>query len=89
MWRETKILLIDDDAARRSGLAVILDFLDENYLSCSSADWRKQADSLASSRDALCVVLGQVDSKGGATELAKILGVGRLFAGAAARRSWP
>ncbi|SEK93641.1 sigma-54 specific transcriptional regulator, flagellar regulatory protein A [Atopomonas hussainii] len=79
MWRETKILLIDDDAARRSGLAVILDFLDENYLSCSSADWRKQADSLASSRDALCVVLGQVDSKGGATELAKILGAWDAF----------
>nr|NLU59827.1 hypothetical protein [Pseudomonas sp. BIGb0427] len=29
MWRETKILLIDDDSARRRDLAVVLNFLGE------------------------------------------------------------
>ena len=29
MWRETKILLIDDDSVRRRDLAVILNFLGE------------------------------------------------------------
>ena len=28
MWRETKILLIDDDSARRRDLAVVLNFLE-------------------------------------------------------------
>lgn len=32
MWRETKILLIDDDSVRRRDLAVILNFLGEENL---------------------------------------------------------
>ncbi len=36
MWRETKILLIDDDSARRRDLAVVLNFLGEENLACSS-----------------------------------------------------
>lgn len=35
MWRETKILLIDDDAARRHDLGVILNFLGEEHLAAS------------------------------------------------------
>ncbi|MCF5585324.1 hypothetical protein GIV65_20995, partial [Pseudomonas syringae] len=40
MWREIKILLIDDDSQRRRDLAVILNFLGEENLSCSSQDWQ-------------------------------------------------
>ncbi|TXI29892.1 MAG: hypothetical protein E6Q69_14045, partial [Aquipseudomonas alcaligenes] len=32
MWRETKILLIDDNAERRRDLAVILGFLGEDHI---------------------------------------------------------
>ncbi|MBU1301181.1 MAG: hypothetical protein KKC89_01755, partial [Gammaproteobacteria bacterium] len=40
MWRETKILLIDDDQDRRRDLTVILNFLSEDHLSCASSEWQ-------------------------------------------------
>ncbi|MDG9924789.1 MULTISPECIES: sigma-54 dependent transcriptional regulator [unclassified Pseudomonas] len=71
MWRETKILLIDDNAERRRDLAVILGFLGEDHLACSSADWREAVGKLDSSREVLNVLLGDVNAKGGALELLK------------------
>jgi sigma-54 specific flagellar transcriptional regulator A len=71
MWRETKILLIDDNAERRRDLAVILGFLGEDHLACSSADWRETVDKLESSREVLNVLLGDVSAKGGPLELLK------------------
>ena len=73
MWRETKILLIDDNTERRRDLAVILSFLGEDHLVCSSQTWREAVDGLASSREVLSVLLGDVESKGGALELLKQL----------------
>ena len=75
MWRETKILLIDDNTERRRDLAVILSFLGEDHLVCSSQTWREPVDGLASSREVLSVLLGDVESKGGALELLKQLAV--------------
>ncbi len=40
MWRETKLLLIDDNLDRSRDLAVILNFLGEDQLTCNSEDWR-------------------------------------------------
>ncbi|WP_043310575.1 sigma-54 dependent transcriptional regulator [Pseudomonas sp. ML96] len=71
MWRETKILLIDDNAERRRDLAVILGFLGEDHLACGSSDWRQAVDKLESSREVLNVLLGDVSAKGGALELVK------------------
>ncbi|MBX9754432.1 MAG: sigma-54 dependent transcriptional regulator [Pseudomonadaceae bacterium] len=71
MWRETKLLLIDDNSERRHEMAVILNFLGEDHLACSSADWREAVAGLASSRDVLSVLLGDVEAKGGALELLK------------------
>ena len=73
MWRETKILLIDDNAERRRDLAVILRFLGEDHLACGSSDWRQAVDKLGSSREVLNVLLGDVTAKGGALELLKQL----------------
>ena len=73
MWRETKILLIDDNAERRRDLAVILGFLGEDHLACGSSDWRQTVDKLESSREVLNVLLGDVTAKGGALELLKQL----------------
>ncbi|MDH4581040.1 sigma-54-dependent Fis family transcriptional regulator [Pseudomonas sp. BN415] len=73
MWRETKILLIDDNSDRRRDFAVILNFLGEEYLDCGSDDWRDVTGPLNSSRDVLCVMLGEVGAKGGALELIKQL----------------
>jgi sigma-54 specific flagellar transcriptional regulator A len=71
MWRETKILLIDDNDDRRRDLAVILNFLGEDHLACRSQDWQDCSAPLSSSRDLLGVLLGEVSSKGGSTELLK------------------
>ena len=73
MWRETKILLIDDNSERRRDLAVILNFLGEEHFSCDSASWRETVAPLDSSRTVLCVLLGDVAAKGGALELLKQL----------------
>ena len=73
MWRETKILLIDDNTERRRDLAVILSFLGEEHLVCTSQTWREAVDGLASSREVLSVLLGDVQSRGGALELIKQL----------------
>ena len=62
MWRETKILLIDDDSVRRRDLAVILNFLGEDNLACGSGDWQMSVDALSSSREVLCVLVGEVAS---------------------------
>ncbi|TBV07758.1 sigma-54 dependent transcriptional regulator [Stutzerimonas kirkiae] len=74
MWRETKILLIDDDAERRRDLAVILSFLSEDHLSCDSRDWREQVACLENQRSVNSVLLGSVSCAGGVLGLLKELG---------------
>ncbi|GAB6389738.1 sigma-54 dependent transcriptional regulator [Stutzerimonas marianensis] len=93
MWRETKILLIDDDSERRRDLAVILHFLSEDHLACSSNEWQQVVDSLESSRSVLGVMLGDV-ARGNAVDLLKQLGkwdenLPVLLIGEPARSDWP
>ncbi|AKA85638.1 Flagellar regulatory protein FleQ [Pseudomonas synxantha] len=73
MWRETKILLIDDDSVRRRDLAVILNFLGEENLPCGSHDWQQAVSSLASSREVICVLIGTVNAPGAVLGLLKTL----------------
>ncbi|MGO2489529.1 MAG: sigma-54 dependent transcriptional regulator [Pseudomonas taetrolens] len=73
MWRETKILLIDDDSARRHDLAVILNFLGEENLASPSHDWEQAVSALSSSREVLCVLVGDVSIAGGVSGLLKTL----------------
>ncbi|MBU2321955.1 MAG: sigma-54 dependent transcriptional regulator, partial [Gammaproteobacteria bacterium] len=75
MWRETKILLIDDNRERRRDLTVILNFLGEEYLACGSEDWHEATADLPSSRGVLSVLLGDVQLRGGTLELIKQIGV--------------
>lgn len=94
MWRETRILLVDDNNERRRDLAVILNFLGEEHLACGSADWRAAVESLDASRDVLSVLLGSVESKGGALELIKQLGswdeyLPLVLIGESASLEWP
>ncbi|MFC3609572.1 sigma-54 dependent transcriptional regulator [Stutzerimonas tarimensis] len=72
MWRENKILLIDDHGERRRDMAVILTFLGEEHLVCSSAEWQQVVDGLAST-SVLGVLLGQIDRNGGCVDLVKQL----------------
>ncbi|MEZ3135027.1 sigma-54 dependent transcriptional regulator [Stutzerimonas kunmingensis] len=94
MWRETKILLIDDDHDRRRDLAVILNFLSEDHLACSSSEWQEAVARLESSRVVNGVMLGDVSSKGGAVELIKQMGkwdenVPLMLIGEPAPADWP
>ncbi|MBU2013877.1 MAG: sigma-54 dependent transcriptional regulator [Gammaproteobacteria bacterium] len=94
MWRETKILLIDDDHDRRRDLAVILNFLSEDHLACSSSEWQEAVAGLESSRVVNGVMLGDVSSKGGAVELIKQMGkwdenVPLMLIGEPASADWP
>lgn len=94
MWRETKILLIDDDHDRRRDLAVILNFLSEDHLACSSNEWQGAVAALESSRVVNGVMLGDVSSKGGAVELIKQMGkwdenVPLMLIGEPAPADWP
>ena len=71
MWRETKILLIDDDSARRRDLAVGRNFLGEENLACSRQDWQQVVAPLSSSREVLCVLIGTVNAPGSVLGLVK------------------
>ena len=73
MWRETKILLIDDDSVRRRDLAVILNFLGEENLASPSHEWEQAVSALSSSREVLCVLVGTVSTAGGLSGLLKTL----------------
>ncbi len=64
MWREIKILLVDDDEQRRHDLKVILDFLGEEVIVAGSSDWRKVADaSIEDSTEISAVMLGDCDNQ--------------------------
>ena len=94
MWRETKILLIDDDAARRHDLGVILNFLGEEHLAASSQQWPSLLDGLADCRTLSVALVGQVDGKGGVLELLRQLGerdefLPILLVGEAPAAQWP
>ena len=71
MWRETKILLIDDDSVRRRDLAVILNFLGEENLASTSHAWEQDVSALTSSREVLCLLVGAVNIAGGISSLLK------------------
>ena len=45
MWREIKVLLVDDDAQRRHDLKVILDFLGEEVIVAGTDQWLKDAEA--------------------------------------------
>jgi sigma-54 specific flagellar transcriptional regulator A len=73
MWRETKLLLIDDNQARLHDLTVILQFLGEDHIACDSSSWRTATNGLSSSRDVRCVMVGDAN-KGGALDVVKAVG---------------
>ena len=63
MWKEIKVLLIDDDKERARDLEVVLQFLGEGVVSAESGDWQQSLDTHnALSSDVSCVVLGRCDN---------------------------
>ncbi len=60
MYREIRILLIDDNEQRRHDLKVILDFVCEETIACASTDWKDQVPENGESFS--CLVLGESNS---------------------------
>ena len=59
MWREIKILIVDDDTKRRDELKIILDFLGEESVAVNSMDWQNKATSaFKDSSEVVAVMLG-------------------------------
>ena len=59
MWREIKVLLVDDDAQRRHDLKVILDFLGEEAIVAQTTDWRREVEGkIEDSTEISAVLLG-------------------------------
>ena len=57
MWREIKVLIVDDDQGRRHDLKVILDFLGEESVSISSQDWLIEAKRAFDNSDEVVAVM--------------------------------
>jgi sigma-54 specific flagellar transcriptional regulator A len=59
MWREIKVLLIDDDVQQSHDLKVILDFLGEEAITANASNWRQQVEGeISESSDVSAVLLG-------------------------------
>ncbi len=64
MWREIKVLLIDDNAQRRHDMKVILDFLGEQAVAAGTADWRKAVgDGGEDSNGVAAVLIGTCEQQ--------------------------
>ena len=64
MWREIKVLLIDDNVERRHDLKVILDFLGEEVVAAGAADWRSTVNQqIEDSNDICAVIIGDTGNK--------------------------
>jgi len=61
MWREIKLLLVEDNDQRRHDLKVILDFLGEDSIAVCGEDWLAKAkDSVDSATDLVGILIGDM-----------------------------
>jgi sigma-54 specific flagellar transcriptional regulator A len=64
MWRNNKVLVIDDNASRQHDLSVLLDFLSEPTLLTTSQNWRDQVASENKKDEYIGIIIGDYsDSK--------------------------
>ncbi|MFO1387579.1 sigma-54-dependent transcriptional regulator [Cellvibrio sp.] len=58
MWRNNKVLVIDDSESRRHDLKVLLEFLSETTLAASSKNWYELAQNENKGEDYIAVFVG-------------------------------
>lgn len=58
MWRNNKVLVIDDNESRRHDLKVLLEFLSETTLTASSKSWQDLVQSENKGEDYIAVFIG-------------------------------
>jgi len=61
MWKELKVLVIDDDLQRRHDLKVVLDFMGEPAVVAQSNDWRSVVDESEHHSESFVAVLVSSD----------------------------
>jgi sigma-54 specific flagellar transcriptional regulator A len=58
MWREIKVLLVDDDEQRKHDMHVLLDFLGEGSYTCSTSNYKEVAAELDDPMEIVALILG-------------------------------
>ena len=58
MWRNNKVLVIDDNESRRHDLKVLLEFLSETALTANSKNWQELVQSENKGEDYVAVFIG-------------------------------
>ena len=58
MWREIKVLLVDDDEQRKHDMHVLLDFLGEGSYTCNTSNYKEVAAELDDPMEIVALILG-------------------------------
>ena len=58
MWRNNKVLVIDDNQSRRHDLKILLDFLSETTLSTASDSWQAAVAEENNGEDYVAILIG-------------------------------
>jgi len=59
MWRNNKVLVIDDNESRRHDLKVLLEFLGETTVSAGSKTWQQSVQNETADEDYIAVFIGE------------------------------
>ncbi|MES2825365.1 MAG: sigma-54 dependent transcriptional regulator [Pseudomonadota bacterium] len=62
MWRNNKVLVIDDNASRRHDLKVLLDFLNESTIVAAASEWQQLIVDEHKGEDYVAVFIGDFSS---------------------------
>lgn len=63
MWREIKVLLVDDNEQSMHDMQVVLDFLGEESYTSTCSTWKNVAEGLEDPMEIVAIMLGSCDSR--------------------------
>ena len=63
MWREIKVLLVDDNEQRQHDMQVLLDFLGEESINSNTSNWREMANDSADAANIIAFIIGSSEKK--------------------------
>ena len=72
MWREIKVLLVDDNEQRQHDMQVLLDFLGEESFNSSTTNWRDVATKSGDASNIVAFIVGSSDKSSLDTLLSEI-----------------
>ena len=72
MWREIKVLLVDDDEQRQHDMQVLLDFLGEESFSSNTSNWKNVATESGDTSNIVAFIVGSSNKSSLDTLLSEI-----------------